>query len=232
MDRCIGISKVSDYLGRLSIRFLCLRKDLDISRVRAIIQQVPYPCWDIFSLIPFLDKQEFCILGYEGNIDYSFPIVISDCTTIPYRSITESKCRELLNIYNPYILNSRSECLCSDIEYKGGWLVRGGTPLCHWKSSFNDVLFKSHFVMQDNICVYKYERPIYMLTDTNVRHIQSSLGEVLSINLQSLDCVKNVKFIDKTNHYIVTNMIFDRVIRDWVTISTTEPITVLGRKWR
>lgn len=235
MSRILGVSRVI-IENECRIRFLCIQDSVDTYKASLIMSNVAYPCYSIYEIASMLDINDlFCIeyplkdmntLGIIPIVHVSLPLRIC-------RLKNEDKVIELLNQYNPFILNTKATCFLPDLSYyNSGWITYRGVLLCMWKPAFRDSSIAEHIRVQDGVLYYSFEKDVYILTNENVRHRPAKLGEVMSVNLDSLECVRYIRKIDRSNNYIESMQVFDKALREWVTVRSSEPVVVLGRRDR
>ena len=235
MTRILAVARVV-VSNEYRVRFLCIRSSVDTNKARLMMSKVPYPCYKLQEVASLFCKDDMYFVDYALSdfnqlalLPVSQPQIKLKCSKI----VSKDSFISLLSSYNPFLLQSSSLVLCNYFTYFAcGWIYLNGTPLCLWKPSFRDKSIIEHFSIHDDVLAYSYEKDIYILTDENVRHKPAKLGEFLSINAKSLECVKYLRAIDNENVYRESTFIFDRNLREWVLLRESEPLAVLGRKDR
>lgn len=235
MIKVLAVSRVcvgSEY----RVRFLCIHKTVDINKVRMMMSKVTHPCYNIDNVASLFNKDDMYYSDYiveNSGVLCKIPLVQPSVKLKVSKIVNKSYFLDLLGKYNPELVVFTPTQICQNFQYTPfGWLYLSNIPLCIWKQSFNDNSIKEHFYVQGDILVYSFEKDIYILTDENVRHRPITLGELLTINYKSLECIKVIRSISQDSIYTEKIFAFDRVLRDWVLIRENEHVTVLGRKDR
>lgn len=227
------------------LRFLCLKPVVEIKNLRFILDSIPYPCFDIDSVARLFSPSDIYFIDYTPK-DKILPSYLNNiylCENNPRISVYDSttslnKCLNIIHEYCPSIINSYNINLgnyftlsCVSDKSKMGWVYYNGVPLFFWKPYNNcmvDVCKDISF--NENGLVYLKENCMYLLTDSNVRHKPFTTGERLTVNLKSREISRVIQGINSNSYYSMQIQIFDMQMRNWVTIKTSEPILVLGKK--
>lgn len=232
MYRVLAISKALLH-GEPFLRFLCIKKQVPKNKAIQMASSVPLVCYDVNSIIELFGDKDLFFYDYRlpsGDSLSSIPFV-NVVHKVSSKSFDDEKiCEEMLNRYDPTILNSPTEVLNSNMYYKGDWLYCNNIPICIWKPAFKDSNINSHLYCRDGCIVYNLEKSVYILTSDNIRHRQVRLGESFSINLSSLECIRYISKIDKNSVYREKKQYFNRQLREWVSFQENEPVYVLGCK--
>lgn len=161
---------------------------------------------------------------------------------------------EILEIYDEgyrgktYLLNDREKCyslICKfDTSFHrylkqeligerlgyykdSNWLYYDDKPMCIWQPYYKDELYKRTMYETKEYVRYEDMRLHEILFDGNVRHKTQALGEVLTLNKNTKECVRSLKLIEK-DRYIERMQIFNLEIKEWVVLQETQGAYVLG----
>ena len=218
------------------VRFLCLSNKVKASsiedKILAIKSEMSLD--DIIDLFPenylyFADYQvcegdDFSYLEYSTT-KYNLRVV---------RVPDKCKCLEMLH-YNDYdLVDMDFDSIGNRLKYysNSGWLFDYDIPLCVWKPIFEDGMdYSKHFLFKGSVVAYNYNKVIYLLTEESVRHKPFHIGESLTINIESMECIRSIKNI-KDNKYVELTQIFNHVLKDWITVRVSTPIDVFGIKYK
>lgn len=226
MSRILALSRIDSH----TIRCLCLNDSVDINKARLIMSKISYPCFNINIALECLSNFVNDLFYVDFNSDEVLALPIINCNL----NLKVKKCKlssnTILDMYNPFILDNNKIQFTSDLFYykSSGWLVYKGILLCNWKSFYKDNDLLSHMSMQDNILNYQLIKPMYILIQGNARHRPVNIGESMFVNLSSFNCSRSINKLGDT--YYEVSYCFDRVLREWVKISESVPMQVLGRK--
>lgn len=234
MFRVLALSKIF-INGEFYIRFLCIKSNINSKKAFDMINSVPLICYNVNDIISLFENNKNDLFFYDYNLGkfdifMSLPLIRAvNSIDIKVLSSQETFIK-LINRYDPTLLSHEEAIINQYLSYKGGWLFYNNTPICIWKPSFKDNNISKHIGVNDNCIIYNNERCVYILTNDNLRHRQARLGELFTVNLNSLECTRFVSKIDKNNMYKEKKQYFNRQIRDWVSYQETEPVYVLGCK--
>lgn len=239
MLKILAISKLS----ATKLRFLCLKSTTGIHKARAIVGNIPYPCFDIDSVIHLVNPNEVYFADYDLK-ENNLPNCFCFCSNHPRVTVntkeinTFNKCLDAIYFYCPSIFSNSLLSLGNGFsivhEHKRNrpeWVFYNNVPLFLWKPYNNSIsCLASNIQFIENGLVYVKEQNTYFLTEGNVRHKPFTLGERLTIILSSMEITRVVQSIDSSDYYSIRFQYFDRVLREWVTIKSSEPLLVLGKK--
>ena len=231
MIRKLGVSRVK-ISNEIRIRILCIRSNVDTDKARGMMSKVHYPCYSIYEIAKLFNKEDLYCIDCPNVDSLAIPLVNVE---FPLKIVKGSNVNlvKQLGEYNPFLISGSYSKLFDRLFYfDNGWLCLDNIQLCNWKPLFKDDNIQSHIVISNNIISYNYEKCVYILTDGNIRHRPTLIGESMHINLNSSECIKYIRKITKNNYYIEETQYFDRILREWVTSHSSEPLVVLGRKAR
>lgn len=215
MYRVVSLARVNP----MTVRYVCIPNDAEN---RDMIAQIPYPCYELARGYPNV---------FEGKptVDISSIPIISNAWGTA-KAISSRTADNLLRQYFPMMYGKP---IIGSIKYDSisGWLTMEGRPICMWRPLDKSAPIEQCVRVENGVFCYTFEKEVYILTDEGVRHKPAKLGEVLTINLSTLESLRYIHTI-KGNQYYEAMQCFDGVLWKWKTVHMSEPKVVLGMKGR
>lgn len=176
------------------------------------------------------------LVGYDyyGNVprEYVSSETLQEDMTL-YKAIDskrtirkESSFLPMLNfMYNN--LNISAIDLGNGFTYTEPFIKYKGKIVCLWKPLHQETVSEKNFTFSDNCLIYKYSKPIYILTVDAKRHLATHFEEMFIINMESLRITRECNYINTNSCFVEGRYILSG--GKWKTIKQKSQ-TIMGSK--